>query len=102
MPKANLTFSKCLEMKLDDHIQTIAKVAEVAGKEYSIEQVIRLHPVVLFSLKLVMNSLNVPFFFFFALETKKQNLFLIEVHPSTGYEIVKDKIWWVKDSRKGK
>ncbi|KAL3881803.1 hypothetical protein ACJMK2_028195, partial [Sinanodonta woodiana] len=37
-PKANLTFSKCLEMKLQDHIQTIAKVAEVAGKEYSIEQ----------------------------------------------------------------
>ena len=39
VPKANLTFSKCLEMKLNDHIQTIAKVAEVAGKEYSIEQV---------------------------------------------------------------
>ena len=38
-PKANLTFSKCLEMKLNDHIQTIAKVAEVAGKEYTIEQV---------------------------------------------------------------
>ena len=72
MPKANLTFSKCLEMKLDDHIQTIAKVAEVAGKEYSIEQVIRLHPVVLFSLKLVMNSLNVPF---------------SDMHPSAGFEI---------------
>jgi hypothetical protein len=26
-------------MNLNDHIQTIAKVAEVAGKEYSIEQV---------------------------------------------------------------
>ena len=39
VPKANLTFSKCLEMNLNDHIQTIAKVAEVAGKEYSIEQV---------------------------------------------------------------
>ncbi|XP_052808511.1 dynein axonemal heavy chain 1-like isoform X3 [Mya arenaria] len=38
VPKANLTFSKCLEMNLQDHIQTIAKVAEVAGKEYSIEQ----------------------------------------------------------------
>ena len=38
-PKKDLTFSKCLEMKLQDHIQTIAKVAEVAGKEYSIEQV---------------------------------------------------------------
>ena len=29
-------------MNLNDHIQTIAKVAEVAGKEYSIEQVIKL------------------------------------------------------------
>ena len=38
-PKATLTFSKCLEMKLQDHITVIAKVAEVAGKEYSIEQV---------------------------------------------------------------
>nr|XP_033782541.1 dynein heavy chain 1, axonemal isoform X1 [Geotrypetes seraphini]XP_033782544.1 dynein heavy chain 1, axonemal isoform X1 [Geotrypetes seraphini]XP_033782545.1 dynein heavy chain 1, axonemal isoform X1 [Geotrypetes seraphini]XP_033782546.1 dynein heavy chain 1, axonemal isoform X1 [Geotrypetes seraphini]XP_033782547.1 dynein heavy chain 1, axonemal isoform X1 [Geotrypetes seraphini] len=37
-PKANLTFSRCLEMKLQDHIESIAKVAEVAGKEYSIEQ----------------------------------------------------------------
>ena len=26
-------------MKLQDHIEVIAKVAEVAGKEYSIEQV---------------------------------------------------------------
>ncbi len=39
-PKATLTFSKCLEMKLQDHIAVIAKVAEVAGKEYSIEQVL--------------------------------------------------------------
>ena len=38
-PKATLTFSKCLEMKLQEHITVIAKVAEVAGKEYSIEQV---------------------------------------------------------------
>ena len=38
-PRANLTFAKCLEMKLDDHIETIAKVSEVAGKEFSIEQV---------------------------------------------------------------
>ena len=38
-PKASLTFSKCLEMKLQDHIHAISKVAEVAGKEYSIEQV---------------------------------------------------------------
>ncbi|PVD29059.1 hypothetical protein C0Q70_11656 [Pomacea canaliculata] len=37
-PKANLTFSKCLEMKLQDHIAVISKIAEVAGKEYSIEQ----------------------------------------------------------------
>lgn len=35
---AQLTFTKCLEMKLQDHIEVIAKVAEVAGKEYSIEQ----------------------------------------------------------------
>ena len=39
-PKANLTFSKCLEMKLQDHITVISKIAEVAGKEYAIEQVI--------------------------------------------------------------
>ena len=38
-PRANLTFSKCLEMKLDEHIETITKVSEVAGKEFSIEQV---------------------------------------------------------------
>ncbi|XP_053154302.1 dynein axonemal heavy chain 1 isoform X2 [Hemicordylus capensis] len=36
-PKANLTFARCLEMKLQDHIESIAKVAEIAGKEYSIE-----------------------------------------------------------------
>ncbi|CAH3196981.1 unnamed protein product, partial [Porites evermanni] len=35
---AQLTFTKCLEMKLQDHIEVIAKVAEIAGKEYSIEQ----------------------------------------------------------------
>lgn len=38
-PKANLTFARCLEMNLQDHIESISKVAEVAGKEYSIEQV---------------------------------------------------------------
>ena len=38
-PKANLTFSKCLEMNLHEHIGVISKVAEIAGKEYSIEQV---------------------------------------------------------------
>ena len=37
--KPNLTFSKRLEMKLQDYIEPIAKVTEVAGKEYSIEQV---------------------------------------------------------------
>lgn len=35
---AQLTFTKCLDMKLQDHIEVIAKVAEIAGKEYSIEQ----------------------------------------------------------------
>ena len=38
-PKATLTFSKCLEMGLQEHVDTIAKVAEIAGKEFSIEQV---------------------------------------------------------------
>lgn len=38
-PKSTLTFSKCLEMNLQDRIDVIAKVGEVAGKEYSIEQV---------------------------------------------------------------
>uniref|UniRef100_A0A452QQ37 Uncharacterized protein n=1 Tax=Ursus americanus TaxID=9643 RepID=A0A452QQ37_URSAM len=37
-PKANLTFTRCLEMNLQDHIESISKVAEVAGKEYAIEQ----------------------------------------------------------------
>ncbi|XP_033121083.1 dynein heavy chain 1, axonemal-like, partial [Anneissia japonica] len=39
LPKASLTFKKCLEMNLQEHIEKISKVAEVAGKEYSIEQV---------------------------------------------------------------
>ena len=38
-PKATFTFSKCLEMGLDSHVDTIAKVADIAGKEFSIEQV---------------------------------------------------------------
>ena len=38
-PRANLTFAKCLEMELDKHIETITKVSEIAGKEFSIEQV---------------------------------------------------------------
>ena len=38
-PKANLTFSRCLELGLQQHVHEIARVAEVAGKEYAIEQV---------------------------------------------------------------
>lgn len=38
-PKANLTFSKCLELGLQNNIEAITKVAEIAGKEFSIEQV---------------------------------------------------------------
>lgn len=37
-PKKELTFSKCLEMGLQKHIDVITKVAEKAGKEFSIEQ----------------------------------------------------------------
>ncbi|GFO45343.1 dynein heavy chain 1, axonemal [Plakobranchus ocellatus] len=37
----NLTFTKCLEMKLEEHIDTIAKVSEIAAKEYAIELVSR-------------------------------------------------------------
>lgn len=39
MPKANLTFSRCLELGLQNYVDDIAHVAEVAGKEYTIEQV---------------------------------------------------------------
>ncbi|XP_048578532.1 dynein axonemal heavy chain 1-like isoform X2 [Nematostella vectensis] len=35
---AQLTFTKCLEMGLQDHTDIIAKIGEIAGKEYSIEQ----------------------------------------------------------------
>ena len=38
-PKGALTFANCLEMGLQDHTEAIAKVAEVAAKEFSIEQV---------------------------------------------------------------
>ena len=38
-PKANLTFSRCLELGLQNYVDDIAHVAEVAGKEYTIEQV---------------------------------------------------------------
>ena len=37
-PKSSLTFSKCLDMGLMDHVDQIAKIAEVAGKEFAIEQ----------------------------------------------------------------
>uniref|UniRef100_A0AAR2J4M4 Dynein, axonemal, heavy chain 1 n=1 Tax=Pygocentrus nattereri TaxID=42514 RepID=A0AAR2J4M4_PYGNA len=37
-PKANLTFSRCLELGLQQHVDEIAHVAEVASKEYAIEQ----------------------------------------------------------------
>ncbi|KAK3782184.1 hypothetical protein RRG08_032935 [Elysia crispata] len=36
-PSPNLTFTKCLEMKLEDYIDAIVKVSEVAAKEYAIE-----------------------------------------------------------------
>lgn len=39
-PKANLTFSRCLELGLQNYVNDIAHVAEVAGKEYTIEQVL--------------------------------------------------------------
>ncbi|XP_046731532.1 dynein axonemal heavy chain 1 [Silurus meridionalis] len=38
MPKPNLTFSKCLELGLFQHVEEISQIAEVAGKEYAIEQ----------------------------------------------------------------
>ncbi|CAJ1051390.1 LOW QUALITY PROTEIN: dynein heavy chain 1%2C axonemal [Xyrichtys novacula] len=37
-PKADLTFSRCLELGLQNYVDDIAHVAEVAGKEYTIEQ----------------------------------------------------------------
>lgn len=36
--QTNLTFSRCLEMGLQNYVDDIAQVAEVAGKEYTIEQ----------------------------------------------------------------
>ena len=39
-PKATLTFSRCLEMGLHNHVEEIATAAEGAGKEYAIEQVV--------------------------------------------------------------
>ena len=37
-PKKDLTFKKCLEMGFEKHIDKISKVAEIAGKEFTIEQ----------------------------------------------------------------
>lgn len=37
----NLTVGRCLDMNLLDHIESITKVAEIAGKEYAIENVRR-------------------------------------------------------------
>lgn len=37
--KANLTFSQCLELGLQDHVEEITRVAQEAGKEFAIEQV---------------------------------------------------------------
>lgn len=39
MPKSSLTLFHCLELGLLQHVDEIARVAEVAGKEYAIEQV---------------------------------------------------------------
>lgn len=41
MPKSNFTFSHCLKLGLLQHADEIARVAEVAGKEYAIEQVMQ-------------------------------------------------------------
>ena len=56
VPKATLTFSKCLEMKLDEHIDIIAKVGEVAGKEYAIEEVCLYNHVYLLSMRVCFFS----------------------------------------------
>lgn len=37
----DLTLRRCLDMNLLDHIESITKVAEIAGKEYAIENVRR-------------------------------------------------------------
>lgn len=39
MAKANLTFARCLELGLHNYVDDIATVAEIAGKEFTIEQV---------------------------------------------------------------
>lgn len=37
-PKPTLTFTKCIELGLQQHIETITSIAEIAAKEFSIEQ----------------------------------------------------------------
>ena len=37
-PKKDLTFQKCLDMKLESFTEQINKISDVAAKEYSIEQ----------------------------------------------------------------
>ncbi|KAM9856968.1 dynein axonemal heavy chain 1 [Aulostomus maculatus] len=38
IPKGSLTFSCCLDMGLQNHMDDVAQVVELAGKEYAIEQ----------------------------------------------------------------
>ncbi|OAF70501.1 hypothetical protein A3Q56_01728, partial [Intoshia linei] len=38
VPNDSLTFTKCLEMNLQNYVEEISKTAQVAGKEYAIEQ----------------------------------------------------------------
>nr|XP_019941835.1 PREDICTED: dynein heavy chain 1, axonemal [Paralichthys olivaceus] len=40
-PKASLTFTRCLELGLQNHVADITHVAEVAGKEFTIEQALQ-------------------------------------------------------------
>ena len=61
-PKATLTFSKCLEMKLDSHVDAIAKVAEVASKEFSIEQVCKFTEPLLNAMSLYQNVCGILIF----------------------------------------
>lgn len=37
----SMTFGRCLELNLQDHIENVLKVAETASKEYAIENVRR-------------------------------------------------------------
>ena len=38
-PSPTLTFTKCLELNLQDFIEHLAAISEVAAKEYAIENV---------------------------------------------------------------